>query len=245
MHPRLHQPERVRLLGRLQTLSPLGVGLLAAALTGGLLGCEDKVKEPKAAPKSRSQSVKATAEPVKKPPPVPSAAPDAAAEPREFCEDQLEKPGRDMPDEKISVASAPGTKKPPAELVTGKGEWTWLNFWAAWCVPCKKEMPLLQKWERELRKAKNPFRLTFLTLDDDERQLNGFLKSQPPTGVRTTYWLREGEERTKYLEALGVDPDPELPFHVLIDPKGKVRCVIKGAVEEQDFAQVAALVSGI
>ncbi len=149
-----------------------------------------------------------------------------------------------MPEEKISAASAPGVGQPPNELVTGKQQWTWLNFWAAWCVPCKIEMPLLQKWERDLRKAKNPFRLTFMSLDDDERQLKAFLSSQPAGGVRASYWLREGEQRVKFLEGLGVDTDPELPFHVLIDPKGDIRCVIQGAVEDDDFAQVAALISG-
>ena len=35
---------------------------------------------------------------------------------------------------------------------------------------------------------------------------------------------------------------PELPEHALVDPSGRVRCFIEGAVEDGDYAEIAALV---
>ena len=41
-----------------------------------------------------------------------------------------------------------------------------------------------------------------------------------------------------------MDPDPQLPAHILVDPKGSVRCVVDGAVEDADFPNVQKIVSG-
>ena len=36
---------------------------------------------------------------------------------------------------------------------------------------------------------------------------------------------------------------PELPQQVLVDPQGKVRCFVEGAVDDGDYAEIAALVA--
>jgi hypothetical protein len=70
------------------------------------------------------------------------------------------------------------------------------------------------------------------------------LKTQTSAGVRSTYWLKEGKEREEWLGALGIQGEPGLPAHVLVDPKGKARCIVNGAVEDDDYSQVVALVGG-
>ena len=35
-------------------------------------------------------------------------------------------------------------------LDTYKGKWVLLNFWATWCAPCRKEMPMLSELQAEL-----------------------------------------------------------------------------------------------
>jgi len=130
----------------------------------------------------------------------------------------------------------------PEALPLGAG-YTWLNFWAAWCKPCKEEIPRLLRFEQELSKASPGFKLGFVSLDDDERQLGEFLAQQPSAGLRRSYWLKEGKEREEWLKAAGVESDPDLPFHLLFDAKGKLRCVVKGALEDSDLAALRALVS--
>jgi hypothetical protein len=44
------------------------------------------------------------------------------------------------------------------------------------------------------------------------------------------------------LKAAGLESDPALPFHLLFDPKGKLRCVVKGALEDGDLATLKTLV---
>jgi thiol-disulfide isomerase/thioredoxin len=121
------------------------------------------------------------------------------------------------------------------------GRWVWLNFWAAWCVPCREEIPRLKDWERRLRAQGAPFDLVFVSLDDDQRQLMAFLQAEAGSGLRQSFWLREGREREEWLEALGMSPEPELPAHAVLQ-NGRVRCIVSGAVEDADFDQVAQIV---
>lgn len=37
----------------------------------------------------------------------------------------------------------------PISLADYQGKWVLLNFWATWCAPCRKEMPMLSELQRE------------------------------------------------------------------------------------------------
>jgi hypothetical protein len=103
-------------------------------------------------------------------------------------------------------------------------------------------MPRLLGWQARLSSLGVSIDLAFVSLDDDERQLQRFLEGQPKTGVRASYWLPEGDQRNGWLTALNVKNPPELPLHVLVAPSGQVACTIEGAVEDRDFPAVAAFV---
>jgi len=38
----------------------------------------------------------------------------------------------------------------PLNLSQWQGKWVVLNFWATWCAPCRKEMPMLSELQTEL-----------------------------------------------------------------------------------------------
>jgi thiol-disulfide isomerase/thioredoxin len=132
----------------------------------------------------------------------------------------------------------------PERIPAGGGRWTWINLWAAWCVPCKEEIPRLRGWERTLAREPVSLRLVFLSIDDDRRQLESFLAGQSRDGLTATYWLEDGAGRTAWLRDIGFRGDPELPAHVLVDPSGKVRCRQQGAVEDADLVEVVKILRG-
>lgn len=201
-------------------------------------------KKPVAAPLERSQIVEAQGpQPAATAPPITAAVASAKPKspPRALCAGQMSAPGRAAPKKPLSQAVASGEPPLPAALELGGG-YTWVNFWAAWCAPCKEEIPRLFHFQQELAKVSAGFKLAFISIDDDERQLRGFLASQGAAGLRRSYWLKEGKEREDWLKAAGLEPDPELPFHLLFDAKGKLRCVVKGALEDQDLPALKALV---
>jgi len=51
-------------------------------------------------------------------------------------------------------------------------------------------------------------RVAFMSIDDDARQLETFLASQPPGGLSATYWLRDGQERLAWLKEAGFEGEP-------------------------------------
>jgi thiol-disulfide isomerase/thioredoxin len=219
-------------------LSALTIALGALALSSA---CDVEGKATVTVTKNRQEAVQATG-PAPAPSPTVSAAPKAPRAPRKLCEGQLSKPGRDLPKQQPSRAAAPGERMPSVSIPTGGG-FTWINLWAAWCVPCKEEMPRLRSFAARLAQAGQAINLAFVSLDDDDRQLETFLQTQPADGMRSTYWLREGHEREQWLSQVGLVKDPQLPAHVIVDRRGKIRCVISGAIEDDDFAEVRAIVS--
>ena len=123
------------------------------------------------------------------------------------------------------VGIAPAASPPDFKLKEINGKWfslsdhlgkevIYVSFWATWCVPCRREMPHLQKMA-----------------DDFEDQ--GFLvvgvNTDPPaTKSKIKPYLRQ--QKIKYLTVLDPDnnvldkynPTRELPYAVLIDRKGNV-----------------------
>jgi thiol-disulfide isomerase/thioredoxin len=169
--------------------------------------------------------------------------PAAPKQPRLLCGGRLGKAGPELPTDQPARRVAAGERDLP-EQIKAYGHFTWINFWAAWCVPCKEEIPRLLAWEKKLNNAGIMFKLAFLSLDDDERQLTAFLDQQPATGLRRTYWLPDGTKRTDWLKAVGVRANAELPVQLLLDRAGHIRCTIGGAVEDSDYDQLRGLLSG-
>lgn len=223
----------------------------SATLVLGLafaLACQDKEQAPASAPRERSQAVQAAAPEAAPgarvaPPPAAATAPAAPApsKPRRGLCPHLTRDGKPLPKKKISQVVLGDGKSLPEGLSRGSGAYTWVNFWAAWCAPCKEEIPRLVGWERELAKAGKPFHLAFVSIDDDERQLRQFLEGSAE--LRATYWLREGKERDEWMKAAGLDADPELPIHLLVDPQGHIACKVQGAVEDADLPELRRLVA--
>jgi thiol-disulfide isomerase/thioredoxin len=220
---------------------PLGLALLALA------GCEDR---PSSTTSRRSDQVLATAAtatgalaPSSDPPPHMASPPSAPTRSHALCDGDGNAKGRSLPRGPASHVEATGAPRLDDSIPTANGQWTWVNFWAAWCGPCKEEMPRLLGWNSRLAKAGAPIHLVFVSLDDDERQLSAFLDAQPADGVRATLWLPDGPSRASWLKSLRMGSAPELPQQALVAPSGRVRCFIDGAVEDGDFAEIAALVA--
>jgi thiol-disulfide isomerase/thioredoxin len=210
------------------------------------LGCDEAKTTPVTVTRERSQAVLGTSVAAATPAPTPpsvAAAPAPAKAPRKLCGGALSNKGTEISGEPMSRRAAEGERDLPEKLPLSS-QYTWINFWAAWCVPCKEEIPRLLDWEKKLNSAGVSFRIVFVSLDDDERQLTAFLGQQPVSGLRRTYWLEEGNRRTDWLSKVSMKPDMELPAHLIVDAAAKVRCKIQGAIEDNDYPQLLGLLHG-
>jgi thiol-disulfide isomerase/thioredoxin len=230
-------------MGRLPALTALRVPVCLLACAGWSTSCRDDASQAAARAASRERSevvaAKGGAPEIKaSSASPPAAAPSVPAPPRKVCDGQLGKPGRELTKRPLARKFAPGAKSPATALPSGK--WLWINLWAAWCAPCKEEMPRLAAFASRLAQAGQDVTLAFVSLDDDERQLEQFLVANGESHPRATYWLRDGRERDEWLTAMGLPKAPDLPVQVLVDPRGKVRCTVHGAIEDGDFPEIAS-----
>jgi thiol-disulfide isomerase/thioredoxin len=232
-------------VGRLPTLTRASGARVLAWLgcVACAIACDAGDKGAPEATVQRSEQVIATGSMPTAAPSVPDvhAAATASAPRPHLCDGNGNADGRVLSKVAASHAEAPGAPPLDGKLSTRRGQWTWINFWAAWCKPCKEEIPRLIGWRDRLASAKSPMSLVFVSLDDDGRQLNSFLAEQPQGGLRSTLWLPDGRARREWMKNLRMT-SPELPEHALVDPDGHVRCFIEGAVEDADYAEIAALV---
>jgi hypothetical protein len=104
-------------------------------------------------------------------------------------------------------------------------------------------MPRLASFASRLAQSGRDVNIAFISLDDDERQLEQFLASGGEGLPHASYWLRDGRERDEWLTAMGVPKAPDLPVQLLIDPRGRVRCIVNGAIEDGDFTELAGIFS--
>jgi cytochrome c biogenesis protein CcmG, thiol:disulfide interchange protein DsbE len=103
-----------------------------------------------------------------------------------------------------------------------------LNFWASWCVPCKKEAPLLQDaWERHRRAGVVVLGVDALDFDRDGRR---FVSKYGVTYPN----VHDGRGRV-----LGDYGGPPLPKTFVLKD-GKIVGVIFGEAREEDLADAIA-----
>lgn len=121
----------------------------------------------------------------------------------------------------------------------------WISFFASWCGPCKEEFPRIQNFAKRLQDSGVPVDVTFISLDDDLRQLTAFFTAQPAghglgdAGMKSSFWLRDGPVRSAWMQSLKMKSDPALPEHAIFDGKSRLKCFISGAIEDGDYAALA------
>lgn len=109
-----------------------------------------------------------------------------------------------------------------SSLEAYRGKVVLLNYWASWCVPCRKEAPLLQQWQGVMQSKGG----TVLGVDVNDISDNG---KEFARKFKLTYpLLRDGNAHSQ--AAYGVLAYPE---SFLIDRHGRIRAAERGPVDEQ------------
>jgi len=125
----------------------------------------------------------------------------------------------------------------PKLIAERKGKVVLVDFWATWCVPCRKEMPLVAKLEAKL-KAKG-FVVVTISSDelDNEPAARAYLKE---AGITTTGYIKAPKDDDAFIRQIDPKWGGELPALVLYDKTGKKVKIWKG---ETAIAEIEAAVT--
>jgi len=142
-----------------------------------------------------------------------AAAPQPTAESKKAIPDTL-------PD--ITLANL---EDKPTKLASFAGRPLMVNFWATWCAPCRREIPLLNKIRAE-RKAQNA-EIVGVAVDFKEDVLK-FVQKVP-----INYPLLVGEEDgLAAAEAFGMGM--AFPFSIFVDSQNRILTVKIGELHEDE-----------
>ena len=107
-----------------------------------------------------------------------------------------------------------------------RGQVVMLNFWASWCGPCRKEMPILQKIHKKYKRL--GFTLLGVNVEENSRDAINYLKD-----VKVSFpILFDNKQRVSKLYNVSA-----MPTTVIIDRNGNKRFIHKGykAGYERDY----------
>jgi len=130
----------------------------------------------------------------------------------------------------ITLPDLTGT---PRSLSEWRGRTLLVNFWATWCAPCRREMPLLQSVHAATDGTR--FQIVGIAIDRTD-PVQDFVAE---TGV--TYPILVGQQAA--LDAAGQFGEAfmALPFSVLAAPDGSVLAVHTGELDASDLAAMRTL----
>ena len=108
-------------------------------------------------------------------------------------------------------------------LTDYKGKYVLLDFWASWCVPCRKGNPHLKTLYAKYRDKG----IEFIGIADDDRAEDAWKKAVDKDGIGIWKHVRRGlkyengnfDRSTDISENFGIHT---LPTKILIDPNGKI-----------------------
>jgi thiol-disulfide isomerase/thioredoxin len=114
----------------------------------------------------------------------------------------------------------------PRRLSEWRGRTVLVNLWATWCVPCRKEMPALDRLETKLG-GKN-FEVVAINIDTrDPEKPKSFLKEANLT--RLSYFSDQKAKAFQDLKSIGRALG--MPTSVLVDGQGCEIATIAGPAE--------------
>jgi cytochrome c-type biogenesis protein len=112
-----------------------------------------------------------------------------------------------------------------------KGKVVFINFWATWCIPCKKEMPYLSEIATELKDRNFVMLGMNVFHQPNSQKIEDFLAANP-----VSYTMIDGNEQLveAFKKASGNDMSA-VPTTFIIDKDGKIVETIVGSRDKATF----------
>jgi cytochrome c biogenesis protein CcmG/thiol:disulfide interchange protein DsbE len=138
--------------------------------------------------------------------------------------------GDPVPDRELPALDGRGE----GEIADFRGHWVLVNLWASWCVPCRIEAPLLDRFARRYRH--DNVRVLGINVQDNSDDARAFVREHE---VAYPQLRSVGAERSEAFGSTGV------PENFLVDPQGRLAFIWRGPVDERILKeQIVPLIEG-
>jgi len=100
-------------------------------------------------------------------------------------------------------------------LYTESDEIHIINFWAMWCAPCVKELPILETYQKKYPNVK----ITLVSLDfsdDLETKVKPFLKRK---GITSKVVLLDDPDSNSWIDKIDPNWSGSIPFTIIFNNK--------------------------
>lgn len=109
-----------------------------------------------------------------------------------------------------------------------------INFWATWCAPCVKELPLFEKLNAS---GNTEIKITLINLDfaDKLDRVNAFLKRKD---IRSEVLLLDELDYNSWIDKVDKNWGGAIPATLVINPKTGRRKFLEKELKEGDLERI-------
>lgn len=126
--------------------------------------------------------------------------------------------GDPVPDKELPVL---GDEAKQGSIADYRGRWVLVNLWASWCIPCRQEAPVLDRFARQYRK--DGVSVLGINVQDNSDDALAFVHDYD---IRYRQLRSIGDERSAAFGSTGV------PENFLVDPRGHLALIWRGPVDQ-------------
>jgi thiol-disulfide isomerase/thioredoxin len=124
----------------------------------------------------------------------------------------------------------------PKLVAAHKGKVLLVNFWATWCIPCRKEMPAMGKLTQKLHAR--GFDFVTVSSDDPDKE-PAALKMLKDNSITPPSYLKKTDDDDKFNNAIDPKWSGGLPGTFLYDRNGKL---VRSFIGETDMKELEAAI---
>jgi thiol-disulfide isomerase/thioredoxin len=124
------------------------------------------------------------------------------------------------------------------ELITSKGDnIKVINFWATWCAPCVKEIPLFEKLGQDRKDVKVTLVSMDLDLDPDPAKVHKFVARKK---LQSQVLILDERDPNSYIEQIEKSWSGALPATIIVNSKTGQRKFVERELHEGELEKLIA-----